>query len=282
MRTIELIEGIHSSALGIGCSAMQGSADPRKAQRALSLAFDLGINHLDLARSYGYGEAEHFVGKIIKGRRDKLVLASKFGIAANWKAKLLKPIKPLVRLLRGDPGKKIQERQKESSHQTIAKVGDRFMDRIPLRGVDMRRSLESSLRALRTDYLDYFFVHEPLTSIEHIDELDATAALLKKEGKIRAWGIAYMSSQEHLHRQYLDRFDVLQFNNSPGEPDYDRLVSERGLKPNIMFSTIRGGNSNLSPREKLVKLYSEFPKSVLLCSMYSEDHIRENAQVAGA
>lgn len=280
MRTVELVSGIYSSALGIGCASMQGAIDPRKARRALNVALGCGVNHLDLARSYGYGEAENFVGRIIKGQRSKLILASKFGIAANWKAAVLKPIKPLVRLLRKDNRENISGKN-EIEHPVIATVADRFMDRIPLRGSTMRNSLERSLRALATDYLDYFLIHEPLTTIEHIDELASTAERLKAEGKIRAWGLAYMTSQKHLHKNYLEKFDILQFDNSPGAPDYDTLVAERGSKPNIMFRTILGGTNDLKPEEKLKKLYREFPKSVLLCSMYNEKHILENARCAG-
>lgn len=276
MRTIELVKGIQSSALGIGCSSMQGATDPRSAKRAMSVAFDHGVNHLDLARSYGYGEAERFVGNAIKGQRNKLVIASKFGIAANWKAKVLGPLKPLVRLLRKKEVETVSTK-KESGHPPIA---DRFIVRIPMRGDAMRSSLEKSLNALSTDYLDYFFVHEPETTIENIDELVLTAERLKTEGKIRAWGIAYMSSQKDLHKNYLSHFDVLQFDNSPGAPGYEALVAERGLQPNIMFRTIRGGTNQLTPGEKLKKLYSDFPRSVLLCSMFNENHIIENAKYA--
>lgn len=281
MRTIELVKGIHSSVLGFGCAPILGSVDSKRARRSLELAFEHGINHLDLARSYGYGEAEQFVGQVIKGRRDKVVLASKFGIVANWKAKLLGPIKPFVRLLRSNSPKKtpVTNKKIERVPTTIA---DRFHDRIPMRGEDMRRSLERSLRALKTDYLDYFFVHEPPTSLLHVEELLATAELLKSEGKIRGWGLAYMRSREDIHQQYLNRFDVLQFDNSPGAVGYDSVVAKRGLLPNIIFSPLRGGASDMKPDEKLQKLFTEFPNSVVLCSMFGENHIISNAKVANA
>ena len=280
MRTIELVKGIHSSVLGFGCAPILGSVDSKKAQRSLDFALACGINHLDLARSYGYGEAEHFVGTVIKNRRDKLVLASKFGIVANWKAKLLRPIKPIVRLLKQNAKKKNVVSKIDNAEPTTVTIADRFHDRIPLRRAEMRRSLENSLKALGTDYLDYFFVHEPPTSLLHIDELAATAELLKSEGKIRAWGLAYMRSGENLHQQYLHRFDVLQFDNSPGAAGYDTAVTKRGLLPNIIFSPLRGGSPEMKPNEKLRKLFTEFPKSVVLCSMYGEKHIQDNAKVA--
>jgi len=279
MRTIELVKGIHSSVLGFGCAPILGSVGSKKAQRSLDVALAYGINHLDLARSYGYGEAERFVGTVIKNRRDKLVLASKFGIVANWKAKLLSPIKPVVRFLRQN-AKKSAASKVDKAEPTTATIADRFHDRLPMRGAEMRRSLENSLKALGTDYLDYFFVHEPPTSLLHIDELAATAELLKSEGKIRAWGLAYMRPGENLHQQYLHRFDVLQFDNSPGAVGYDTVVAKRGLLPNVIFSPLRGGSPEMKPSEKLRKLFTEFPKSVVLCSMFGEKHIQDNAKVA--
>ena len=64
MRTVELIKGIHSSELGFGCAPIQGAVDSKSAKYAPDYAIDHGINHLDLARSYGYGDAEGLVGKI--------------------------------------------------------------------------------------------------------------------------------------------------------------------------------------------------------------------------
>jgi len=280
MKTIELVGGIKSSALGFGCAPILGSVDGNKAQRALDCALDCGITHFDLARSYGYGEAERFVGNVMKGRRAQVVLASKFGIRANWKASLLRPIKPLVRIVRA--GWRGQSAPKTTlTPNPTAKVADRFHDRIPLRGASMRQSLERSLRALNTDYLDYFFVHEPQESLAYVDELATTADRLKSEGKIRAWGLAYMRSQEHLHRAYLTYFDVLQFDNSPGAFGYDAVVAERGLRPNVLFSPFRGGTNDLKPSDKLLKLAGDFPNSVVLCSMFNPHHLQENVRLIG-
>ena len=278
MRTVELVSGIRSSALGFGCAPILGAVDGKKAQWALEWAIEHGITHFDLARSYGYGEAERFVGKVVKGRRDKVVLASKFGIRANWKAQLMRPLKPLARLartqLRKSPSAEIGVKG-----GGVSPVSDNFLDRIPLRGKGMRSSLEQSLRALNTSYLDCFFIHEPLESLLYFDELAATAEQLKVEGKIRAWGLAYMRVQAPFHHTYIHNFDLLQFDNSPGTPGYDTAVSERGGQPNIIFSPLRGGSQELSPAEKLGKLFNDFPNSVVLCSMFNEQHLKENIRL---
>lgn len=277
MRKVELIKGIESSALGFGCAPIMGSVDSKKARFAIECALDNGINHFDLARSYGYGDAEKFVGKIVKNKRDKVVLASKFGIYANWKATLLKPVKPLVRYARENLKK--DSVNKEKLINDMPKIADHFHNRIPLRKSEMKISVEKSLRELNTDYLDYLFIHEPLDTLTHFDELAELAEVFKKEGKIRGWGLAYMQSQQSFHKTYLDKFDVLQFNNSSGTLDYDNVVKNRGLMPNIIFSPLNGGDKNKSPKEKFNKIFEDFPNSVVLCSMFNEKHIIENVKL---
>ena len=274
MKTTELVDGVHSSVLGFGCAPILGAVDSVKSQRAIEFAIDNGITHFDLARSYGYGEAEKFVGKVIKNRRDKVVIASKFGIKPSWAASVLKPAKPFLRFIKGKPATKPLRPADESS-----KLSDYFLKRVPLTGAEMRKSLERSLKELRTDYIDYFFIHEPRNFLINVDELSEMAEILKKEGKIRGWGLAYMRSKEHVHKPYLNKFGLLQFDNSPGAPGYEAVVSERGPKPNIIFSPLRGGSSELSASEKLQRLFNDFPKSVVLCSMFNEKHLLENIKL---
>lgn len=283
MKKVELVKGIHSSVLGFGCAPILGSVGGAKSARAIACALDNGINHFDIARSYGYGEAEKFVGRALKSQRDSVVIASKFGIKANFKAKLLSPVKPLIRYALSKKKQHAaqplpaQEEIKPADNKNPA-IADRFHYRIDINAAEMRKSLEQSLQALGTDYLDYFFVHEPYESIKNTDELFAAAELLKKEGKIRAFGLAYMQNQQHLHTAYIDKFDVLQFNNSPGLPTYKDTIDVRAQQPNIFFSPINnGGTNNLSPAEKLTTLSNDFPNTVILCSMFNEKHLASNA-----
>lgn len=278
MKKVELVKGITSSALGFGCAPILGAVDAKRARRIIDCALDCGVTHFDLARSYGYGEAEEFVGNVIRDRRNELVIASKFGIKANWKSQLLKPLKPLVRYLRSGE-KKVDLIPKKPAKTEPSKGADMFHDRIPFRGPDMRRSLEKSLRALGSDYLDYLFVHNPLEPIVHVDELAETAQKLKEEGKIRAWGIAYKRSLQEMHQPYLDRFDVLQFDNSVGIEGYEKLLEDRAHKPNVFFSPLKGAAKTMKPNEVLEKLSTDFPNTVILCSMFNEQHLRDNARI---
>lgn len=280
MKKVELVKGIESSVLGFGCAPILGSAGFKKSKQAIDLAIECGINHFDIARSYGYGEAERFLGNILHKRRHEMVIASKFGIKANLKAQLLRPLKPVIRYLRERTLKTNQPTRGHVSLNTNNTVAQNFLHRIQLDVPEMHKSLEQSLRALRTDYLDYFFVHEPLERIENIDKLATAVEKLKSAGKIRAWGVAYMFDQVDLHKDYIDAFDVLQFNNPVDKLAYENVVAERGKKPNIIFSPLRSGlNKNLSVSERLTTLSKDFSSSVILCSMFNEEHLRQNCSL---
>src|SRR6202790_195040 len=74
--------GLSVSAVGLGCmslSGVYGEADDAKSEELIRYAIDLGVNHLDSSDMYGWGHNETVVGRAIKGRRDKVILATKFG-----------------------------------------------------------------------------------------------------------------------------------------------------------------------------------------------------------
>jgi aryl-alcohol dehydrogenase-like predicted oxidoreductase len=278
MKYIELTPGISSSALGFGCAPILGAVDKKKSTEAILSALDCGINHFDLARSYGYGEAEYFIGKLLKHKRDKIVIATKFGIKANWKANILKPLKPVVRFLK-DKKNDLNKSLDLSSPISIQRTSDFFHDRIKISPKNMRTSLENSLRALNTDHIDYYFIHEPLERIGNIDELLNESYSLKKEGKIRALGLAYYQSQKSLHQDYLSVFDVLQFNNSPGTKDYLVLKEDFKERPCIFFSPLKSNAKGLTHSEKLLSLHQDFSQSISLVSMFTKEHLLSNVKL---
>lgn len=278
MKKVTLFEDMESSVIGFGCAPILGAVDSKTSKKAIVQAIENGVNHFDLARSYGYGEAERFVGKLIAPLRKELIISSKFGIKANVKSQLFRPIKPLVRKL--VEIKKQKNKYESDDNKPVSNViSDMFHARIALNTVEMNKSLEESLKALKTDYLDYFFIHEPLDTIINIEELIMASEELKKSGKIRAFGIAYMQDKMGFHKHYLNKFDVLQFNNAPGMEGYKELVEARGNKPNIFFSPLKGGDRNLTAKDKLVKLHQDFSNSVILCSMFNPSHINANTQL---
>ena len=151
------------------------------ALRAMETAFDQGVTHFDVARSYGYGDAEAVLGKFAAGKRDRITIATKFGIRASTTARALRWIKPAVRrVARHFPYARSAIRA--ASGQTL--VPGRY-------GLaDARGSFEESLRQLKTDYADILFIHDCSPADELSDELLAYLQNLVHVGRVRAWGIA--------------------------------------------------------------------------------------------
>ena len=267
MRKVTLAPGVVSSAIGFGCAPILGSVDADRARTALKCALDCGVNHFDVAPSYGYGEAEGFLGRELGSRRKDCVVVTKFGIDVNPAAKVLKPLKNIVRavLKRGQGG----------GGQSGAKsIAGNLMRRVEMTAPNMQASVERSLRRLRSDYIDVLMLHEPSGSLANLEELIATADRLKQDGKLRAFGLSTMLANIDEHRAYLDRFDVLMFD-APPAGEHQEL---RG-RPCVLFSAFRHAGTQ-DRAQVLRRLWAEFPQGVVVASMFSPEHIRANAATA--
>ena len=275
MRKVCLAPGVESSVLGFGCAPILGPVGPAEAERAMSCALDAGVNHFDVARCYGYGDAERFVGSFLKPRRGSVVIASKFGLEATGAARLLRPAKPLIRLLR--------RRRRSGEMPRRAQAGGSrgpFLRGVPITAAAMERSLERSLKALGTDYLDIFLLHEPDWSNLPIDEIAGSAEKLKRQGKIRAFGAAFYREERMPTEDEGNVFDLLQFDCPRVGAAYDFFEKERGGMANVIFSPSRAGFAGLDFASVLARLWADFPRSVVLSSMFDPDHIRANAAKA--
>src|SRR5688500_4990754 len=99
MKTRKLGSDLEASAIGLGCMGMSfayGAADEKESLATIDRALELGVNFLDTADMYGPYTNEELVGKALKGRREKFVLATKFGIVFD-------PNDPTRRGINGKP-----------------------------------------------------------------------------------------------------------------------------------------------------------------------------------
>lgn len=182
MQTIALgNSGMRSSVLGFGCAAVMGRVGRKASLAALGAAYDGGITFFDTARSYGYGESEELLGEFLRGRRSSVLIATKFGILPAPASRLKRVLKPVARgVLQLAPStRSAMQRQlaaqTTSGHFSVAAL---------------HASLHASLQALRTDYVDFLFLHEAPSSVLQQDDLFAALDQLVATGKIRCAGIA--------------------------------------------------------------------------------------------
>ena len=160
--------GIQVSAIGMGCWAVGGpwtingspagwsSVDDRESTRAIERALEMGVNFFDTAANYGAGHSERLLGRIFKGRRDQVVIATKFGYLVDEKNKTV-----------------VHYDEREEDSNVAARL---------------RSDVEASLKRLDTDTIDVYQLHVWGLKIERALQVRDVLEELVKAGKIRTYG----------------------------------------------------------------------------------------------
>ena len=136
-----MLGALEVSAVGLGCMGMSqsyGEADPEESERTLHRALDIGVNFLDTANVYGQGHNEELIGRVLKGRRSEIVLATKFGVDAGEGA------------IRG----------------------------IDARPEQVEARCDESLNRLQTDVIDLYYLHRVDSEVPIEDTVGAMARLV--------------------------------------------------------------------------------------------------------
>jgi aryl-alcohol dehydrogenase-like predicted oxidoreductase len=194
MQTRRLGQGLEVSAVGLGCMGMSmfyGPRDEAESIATIQLAIDRGVTLLDSADMYGAGHNEELVGKAIKGRRDKVVLITKFG---------------QVRKPDGSPGG------------------------VNGRPDYVRATCEASLKRLGEDVIDLYIQHR-VDADTPIEETVGAMAELIAQGKVRRIGLSEASPQTVRRAHATHPLCALQTEYSlwSREPETDILPTVREL-----------------------------------------------------
>ncbi|MFB6679247.1 aldo/keto reductase [Streptomyces sp. NPDC056390] len=148
--------GLDVSRIGLGAMTMAGTyttgggLDDAESIRTIHRALDLGVTHIDTAEIYGPFHSEEIVGKAVKGRRDDVVIATKFGLVSHSG---------------GGPGV------------------------IDSSAANVKAAVEGSLRRLGTDHIDLYYQHR-VDMDTPIEETVGALAELVAEGKVRHIGLS--------------------------------------------------------------------------------------------
>lgn len=272
MRTIILAgTTLRVSRLGFGTSLLHQSLWRRERMELLKTALDCGITHFDTARMYGEGLAERELGRFLGGGRQRVTIGTKFGFPAIAALERF-PAMLYPHWALGGIARRVLPAWRGKRERCVTRAA-------------VEESLGRSLRALRTDYCDIFFLHEPCQADGGL--MEDTVEYLerqKRAGRIRYLGVAGEASECVAFSRWAGGvFEVLQVDDSLENREADCVVAA-GKKLQITFGYVRAARradaGNADIREVMGKAL-ERTEGMILVTSRKASRLRALAGVAG-
>jgi aryl-alcohol dehydrogenase-like predicted oxidoreductase len=285
--------GREVSALGFGCAPLGARVSESQGLRALSYAFERGIDWYDVAPAYGDGEAEGVLGKFLGSRRDRVVICTKFGVPRPVLSPLMRLVKPAVRAM-------VKTLPRLGGGKT---GGARVRHKDHLHADEIEGSVIESLRRLRTDYIDVLALDEPSPQDCINDAVLHELLRVIDKGYVRCVAITGTSEAIIAGARAPELYKIAQLSDNPFAQTLARVKDALAGEAKFFFVThgVLGVNERLSyllvgDGGRLGALASQLaynppfmasemlldyafatnPKGVVLASMFNQAHIDLN------
>jgi aryl-alcohol dehydrogenase-like predicted oxidoreductase len=255
------------SRLGFGTASLHHLMRAKERSALLASALDSGLTHFDSARMYGEGLAQRSLGDFLAGGlRSRVTLATKIGFSTDRLSELV----PVVMYLKKATGS-------IARRLGISSPGHRTRELTP---ADAERTLARSLQALRTDWIDVLFVHEPQPEeIPALHELARWLQVQKSSGRARWLGLSGTAEQcVAVVKEIGGVFDVLQLEDSVERREGD-AVRAIGWPLQITYGYFRLAGAHAGEATLSAALERNAQGMVLMSSRRPE-RIRSAAQQA--
>lgn len=273
------------SAIGFGCASLGSRIAPSEGLRALGQAYDLGVNWFDVAPPYGDGQAEAILGSFLHGRRDQAIVCTKVGIARPE----ISTIKKLLRSPARWAVQRFPSLRKQVSRARSVGI------RPPLEPTAILKSVQASLRHLKTDYVDVLALHEPNVGDCANPEILETLADVRKQGLARTIAIAGSLDSISAGFNASRLYEGAQLPNSPASRNLERLcksipnerffsVTHSIFDPAVskrLDQSLRATKGSPGLERSSAQLLIDYalaknPAGTVVLSMYANRHIIDN------
>ncbi len=195
---VRLGDGLDVSPLGFGGMALTpvyGDVDPAEALKTLHHAVDAGVSFIDTADIYGGGSNEELIARLLKGRRDEVQLATKFGLV-------------------GTPGTGYTDVRGDAGY--------------------VRQAVDRSLQRLGTDAIDLYYMHRRDLRVPIVETVEAMAELVQA-GKVRHLGLSEVTAEELREASSIHPIAAVQSEWSIWSRDVERNVVPAAAELGVGF-----------------------------------------------
>jgi D-threo-aldose 1-dehydrogenase len=251
---------VATSAIGFGCAGLFRIPQSDARRSVLDAAYDAGIRHFDVAPMYGLGLAEAELGSFLNRRRADVTVTTKFGIEPTLVSRSAALIqRPARALLAKRPN--VTEGFKTAGQGPHSGPVGRLLYSSPgYNRQSAQAALERSLRALGTDYVDIFLLHDPVGGlITGAEELTGYLDEQCRAGRIRGWGVTGQPAELRAVIACLGAVPVIQHQDDIFEapPGAEHMLEEARITFGALARAVPASRQFLAQSPDALRTWSE-------------------------